>query len=216
MPGWHGGREFRRIQTSPSSTTTARSIIIYFTRVIPLHRHSSSTTTRHLSTSPRTMSTLRPLNPSLVSSLNALLAARFVLVHPTDLTPSLLLAIFVGELLCWPYSNHHSYGTEEGDTTNFSSSLLRPSPKTSRSPRPPSPSPSVDVDADADFSALSHITDVLRHPLVHPPSSCLPRQAQTSPSTHAASPRAPACPPRTTIQTSSMKRHKTRCRCTPR
>ncbi|KAF8550195.1 hypothetical protein OG21DRAFT_1525288 [Imleria badia] len=109
--------------------------------------------------------------------------------------------IFVGELLCWLarrkgilprtrsshrssrslYSNHHSYGTEEGDTTNFSSSLLlQPSPKTSRSPRPPSPSPSiVDVDADADFSALSHISDVPRHPLVHSPEPSLSVSATT-------------------------------------
>lgn len=245
------------------------------------------------------MSTLspRPLIPTLLPSLNALLAALslpFSLDHPTDLTPSLLLAIFesligarlpipssvrqsrtrdaksramlvllgvlecdvlrggtstnsehsiavsnaddsvlggaggvsvdgwvdeiglgevdperladggweetifVGELLCWLarrkgilprtrsshrsshprslYSNHHSYGTEEGDTTNFSSSLLlRPSPaKTPRSPRPPSPSiDDTDADPDADFSALSHISDVPRHPLVHSPEPSL-------------------------------------------
>ncbi|KAH0826241.1 hypothetical protein J3R83DRAFT_5703 [Lanmaoa asiatica] len=108
--------------------------------------------------------------------------------------------IFVGELLCWLarrkgilphtrssrrssharslYSNHHSYGTEEGEghTADFSTSLLlQPSPtQNSWSPRPPSPSPSIDdQDADADFSALSHITDVPRHPLVHSPEPSL-------------------------------------------
>ncbi|KAH0826221.1 hypothetical protein J3R83DRAFT_5679 [Lanmaoa asiatica] len=114
--------------------------------------------------------------------------------------------IFVGELLCWLarrkgilphtrssrrssharslYSNHHSYGTEEGEghTADFSTSLLlRPSPtQTSQSPRPPSPSPSIDdPDADADFSALSHITDVPRHPLVHSPEPSLSASVTT-------------------------------------
>ena len=95
--------------------------------------------------------------------------------------------IFIGELLCWLarrkgilprtksahrasrslYSNHHSYG-DEGDSVDLSTSLLlRPSPaQSTRSPRPPSPSV---PDTDPDFSALSHITDVPRHPLVHSP-----------------------------------------------
>ncbi|KAN0074595.1 hypothetical protein V8E55_011644 [Tylopilus felleus] len=114
--------------------------------------------------------------------------------------------IFVGELLCWLarrkgilprtrsshrsshprslYSNHHSYGTEEGehegDTADFSTSLLlRPSPaQKSRSSRPPSPSPSVD-DANPDSSAFSHITDVPRHPLVYSPEPSLSASATT-------------------------------------
>ncbi|KAI9568459.1 hypothetical protein HD554DRAFT_2038766 [Boletus coccyginus] len=260
------------------------------------------------------MSTLsprpRPLPPTLLPSLNALLAALalpFALDHPTDLTPSLLLAIFeslisarlpipsavrqsrtpeakaramlvllgvlecdvlrggtiadaehsvaasntddsvlggaggvsvdgwvdeiglgevdpeqladggweetifIGELLCWLarrkgilprtrshrsshprslYSNHHSYGTEEGvgehegDTADFSTSLLlRPSlAQKSRSPRNPLPLSStdqVDANADPDFSVLSYISDVPRHPLVHSPEPSLSVSATT-------------------------------------
>ncbi|KAG8214333.1 hypothetical protein J3R82DRAFT_9293 [Butyriboletus roseoflavus] len=113
--------------------------------------------------------------------------------------------IFVGELLCWLarrkgilsrtkpshrsshsrslYSNHHSYVIEEGEgeTADFSTSLLlRPSTaQMSRSPRPPSPSPSIDPDPNADFSTLSHITDVPRHPLVHSPEPSLSASATT-------------------------------------
>ncbi|KAF8836390.1 hypothetical protein BDN67DRAFT_334894 [Paxillus ammoniavirescens] len=116
--------------------------------------------------------------------------------------------IFVGELLCWLarrkgilprlkrphgsatrttrtcslYSNRHSYGDEEGDTADFSSSLLfRPSP--ARRPRfvqaesklAPEPPHIDDLDSypDLDVSALSHITDVPRHPLVHSPEPSL-------------------------------------------
>ena len=115
--------------------------------------------------------------------------------------------IFIGELLCWLarrkgilprtrscrsshsrslYSNHHSYGTEEGagehdgDTADFSTSLLlRPSPaQKSRSPRNSS-TDEIDADADPDSSALSHISDVPRHPLVHSPEPSLSVSATT-------------------------------------
>lgn len=46
------------------------------------------------------------------------------------------------------------------------------------------------------------------------PSLCLPRQARSSPSVHEVSPRAPACPTRTTIQTSSREHRRTRYKCT--
>ncbi|KAG6370557.1 hypothetical protein JVT61DRAFT_11349 [Boletus reticuloceps] len=227
------------------------------------------------------MSTLspHPLLPTFIPSFNALLAALalpFSIDHPTDLTPSLLLAIFeslicarlpipssvrqsrtrdakaramlvllgvlecdvlrggtstdaehsiaddsvlggaggcqrrwletifVGELLCWLarrkgilprskpshrtshprslYSNYHSYGTEgEGETADFSMSLLlRPSPP-QISPRSPSPSPSfADIDANAESSMLSHISDVPRHPLVHSPEPSFSVSATTN------------------------------------
>lgn len=45
-------------------------------------------------------------------------------------------------------------------------------------------------------------------------SPCPLRQVQTSPSAREAFPRAPACPTRTTIWTSSRRCHKIRCKCT--
>ena len=262
-----GARDSGLSRTASAGTSTYSNVAIVVDHKLLLHRHTRSL-----------MSTLSPL---LLPSLNALLAALalpFALDHPTDLTPSLLLAIFeslisarlpipsavrqsrtrdakaramlvllgvlecdvlrggehsvaasnaddsvlgaggvsvdgwvdeiglgdvdperladggweetifVGELLCWLarrkgilprtssehrsshprslYSNHHSYCTEEGEGDFSTSLLLRPSPA-----RPQSP-----ID---DFSALSHITDVPRHPLVHSPEPSLSASATT-------------------------------------
>ena len=100
--------------------------------------------------------------------------------------------IFVGELLCWLarrkgllprttsapraphpralYASHHSYG-DEGDSADFSTSLLlHPSPA-QKTLSPPN--------TDPDFSVLSHVTDVPRHPSVHSPEPSLSASATT-------------------------------------